>query len=264
MWARAVTVRAGRQTLLARVSVEIIPGEVLVVVGPNGAGKSTLLRALAGDIQPDEGEITLDDRPLPSFSREALARRRAVLLQHSPLAFDFRVREVVRFGRAPFGSAPDDELRVQRALDDVGLGGWEDRRYPTLSGGERQRVQLARVLTQLDPPAGRYLLLDEPTASLDVAHAQLVVSLARRAAARGAGALVVMHDLNLAFAHADRVLLLHRGQTEALGPPDEVATPELLGAVYEATFEKLSIRRPPGFVLAMIGQAKTVSITRRR
>jgi iron complex transport system ATP-binding protein len=232
-------VRVDGATLLDGVSVDVLPGQVLAVVGPNGAGKSTLLRALAGDIQPSGGAIALAGRPLADWRPLDAARVRAVLLQHGAIDFDFTAFEVALLGRAPHAG---DVQRTRNlaiagaALAAADAGHLRVRRYPTLSGGERQRVQLARALAQIwDVGAAtpRYLLLDEPTAALDLSHQHRMLQRLREWAGRGAAVLVVLHDLNLAAAYADRVMVLHGGRAVACGSPDEALTAAVIESVFD-------------------------------
>jgi iron complex transport system ATP-binding protein len=228
--AEGVGYGAGGVRLLDDVSVAVIPGEVLAVVGPNGAGKSTLLRVLAGDLRPKAGRVLLDGRALNTLHAGELAWLRAVLPQQSLLQFSFTTREVVQFGRYPRDDGPErDALVVGQAMRAAEVEPLSERIYPTLSGGEQARVQYARVLAQ----EARYLLLDEPTAALDIRHQELVLRMARRQAAAGAGVLAILHDLNLAAAHADRIVLLSRGRVVAAGTPWEVFTAERLSAAFE-------------------------------
>lgn len=234
----SVRVRIGDAVLLDGVSLVVQPGEVVAVVGANGAGKSTLLKVAAGERSPSAGRVTLDGRPLGAFSPEALALRRAVLPQHSALQFGFTAAEVVRLGRTPHAgraTRAQDEAAVERALAQAGVSHLAGRRYPTLSGGEQQRVHLARTLAQLDGrhDEPRYLLLDEPTASLDLAHQHAVLRTARALAEAGTGVLVVLHDLNLAAQYADRLAVLRRGRLLADGPPAEVLDPALVHAAFD-------------------------------
>ncbi|MGI5191861.1 heme ABC transporter ATP-binding protein [Promicromonospora sp. CA-289599] len=226
-----VRVRAGDAVLLDGVDLDVRQGEVLVVVGPNGAGKSTLVSVLAGDRVPDAGEATWTGTPLAAVRHAELARLRAVLLQENQVSFPFRVVDVVRMGRAPWqGSSPvDDDAVVARALDAADVAGLAERRYPSLSGGEKARTSFARLLAQ----DTTVLLLDEPTAALDVRHTEHVLRHARRHAAGGGAVVVVLHDLALAAAWADRVLVLDGGRVAALGAPAEVLTADLLSRVYE-------------------------------
>jgi iron complex transport system ATP-binding protein len=226
-----VRVRAGDAVLLDDVDLDVRPGEVLAVVGPNGAGKSTLVSVLAGDRTPDAGEAAWTGTPLGAIRHAELARLRAVLLQENQVSFPFRVVDVVRMGRAPWqGTGPaDDDAVVARALDAADVTGLAERRYPSLSGGEKARTSFARLLAQ----DTSVLLLDEPTAALDVRHTEQVLRHARLHAYGGGAVVVVLHDLALAAAWADRVLVLDGGRVAALGTPADVLTSALLSRVYE-------------------------------
>ena len=234
--ASGLTVSIDDKTLLDDVGVDLRGGELLAVLGPNGAGKTTLIKALAGDLPLDRGEISIDGRPLADFEPRELARRRAVMPQSSYLPFLFTAREVVRMGRAPWeGERGEREHGAQ--LTDYAMSltdtvTYAGRAYPTLSGGEQSRVTLARVLAQETP----LLLIDEPTAHLDLRHQHLVLQLARDLAAEGAAIVAVLHDLNLAVMYADSVLLLHRGASVAHGPTTEVLQPDILAPVFGLEF----------------------------
>jgi iron complex transport system ATP-binding protein len=238
--ARGICVEAGGHALLADVDLGIVPGRVTVLIGPNGAGKSTLLRVLSGEMSPTRGTASLDGVPLGTFSAAELARRRAVVPQSSTVAFPFTVREVVMLGVTVPGFALPDQAaraRADTALDAVDLMPFAERLYPTLSGGERQRVHIARALCQLAAGARRHaesgcFLLDEPTASLDLAHQGHVLSAMRRQAGSGLAVLAILHDLNLAAAVADHLVLLAAGRVAAAGSPREVLSDELLSAAY--------------------------------
>jgi iron complex transport system ATP-binding protein len=220
----------GSATLLQSVSLTVMPGEVLVLVGPNGAGKSTLTGVLSGDLTPTSGEVLLDGRSISSYRPNELAKKRSVLPQQSLLQFAFTVREVVEMGRTPHDDTAD-ELRanVDRALERTEMIPFADRVYPSLSGGEKARAQLGRVIAQ-DAPL---LLLDEPTASLDIRHQQHVMHLAQDVAAAGGSVVAVIHDLNLAASTAHRIALLHRGRIVADGAPWVVMEEKLLSEVYQ-------------------------------
>ncbi|MGW5349191.1 heme ABC transporter ATP-binding protein [Streptomyces sp. NPDC004031] len=236
--ARALRVRLGARTVLDGVDLDVTAGEVLALVGPNGAGKSTLLAALAGDLPTAGGEVTIDGTPVTAWAPRHLARRRAVLPQSAPLAFPFTAGDVVRMGRAPWAGTPlaaDDDTAVAEAMAATEAGGFADRPYPALSGGERARVALARVLAQRAP----LLLLDEPTAALDLHHQELVLRVCREQAAAGRAVVVVLHDLGLAAAHADRVAVLAAARITACGPPPDVLTSPLLTEVYAHPVEVL-------------------------
>ncbi len=222
--------------LLDSVSLSVRGGELVGVVGPNGAGKTTLLRALSGDLALDAGRVYIDERPLSEFSPRDLARRRAVMPQSSYLPYLFTAREVVRMGRAPWEGERGEQEHGARLTDyAMGLTDTRDfavREYPSLSGGEQSRVTLARVLAQETP----ILLIDEPTAHLDLRHQHLVLQLARELASEGAAIVAVLHDLNLAAMYADTALVLHRGKAVTCGPVDDVLDPAVLSPVFGMAF----------------------------
>jgi len=225
----------GRTQVLREVSLAVRPGEMVALCGPNGAGKSTLLAAMAGDFAPREGEVRIDGRNITELPPDVLARRRAVLEQTPTLSAAFTVRELLALG-IPRDVPPERaNLLIRETLRDVALADRAGDNCLILSGGQRHRAHLARVLVQLaasDRAAG-YLMLDEPTASLDIAHQIATMRIARRAARLGEGVLVVLHDLNLAAAFADRVVLMHRGQVVADGAGADVFTAARLSAIYE-------------------------------
>ncbi|MGX1811653.1 heme ABC transporter ATP-binding protein [Nocardia sp. NPDC055321] len=224
--------RGGGRKVLSGVDFDVIAGQIVALVGPNGAGKSTLLAALAGELEPSGGTVTLDGKPLSHWAPIDMARRRAVLPQNHTVGFPFTAREVVAMGRAPWAHTPrrhEDEPRIAAALAATDVQHLAERTFPALSGGERARVALARVLAQ-DTAT---LLLDEPTAALDLGHQEQVLRLARERATAGAAVVVVLHDLGVAAAYADRVAVLQDGRVAADGPPRAVLTAELLTRVYQ-------------------------------
>jgi iron complex transport system ATP-binding protein len=225
-----VSLIRNQQCILDDVSLSLEQGEVCVLVGPNGAGKSSLLAILAGDIQPDLGTVTLDGIGLRTMSHRALAQRRAVLTQHTLLQFGFLSREVVEMGRTPLAdsSREDDELAIERSLAETESLHLAERKYPILSGGEQTRVNLARVLAQEAP----IVLLDEPTAALDIRHQHMIMRTARSLAATGGTTLAVLHDLNLAMWYADRIAVMSDGRLAAVGSPWEIADESRLSSVF--------------------------------
>ena len=221
------------RTLVSKVKVDLGPGEMLAIVGPNGAGKSTLCALLAGDLAPMEGEVEVCGHAVRATKPAALARLRSMLSQHTPLRFPFTAREVALMGRHPHiprwrSPTETDYALAEGAMQSTQVLHLADRLYPTLSGGEQRRVSLARVLAQ-DTPV---VLLDEPTAALDIGHQQLVMSLCRQLANDGRAVLAVLHDLNLAGAYADRIMVMSEGEVVAVGRPEEVLCPDLLSAVF--------------------------------
>jgi iron complex transport system ATP-binding protein len=230
--ARAVTFAVRGRSIVDRIDLRLTPGRIVAVVGPNGAGKSTLLKLLAGERKPTHGEILLDDRPLREWSARSLAQRRAVLPQSVEVVFPFLVSEVVALAISSDMTASQVDTLVRRSLAAVDMESFTDRFYGTLSGGEKQRVQLARVLAQMPGGEGTYLLLDEPTASLDLAHQLLILRLAREHADKGGSVLMILHDLNLACMAADEIVALKDGCRIAAGTPSEIITGDLVAALY--------------------------------
>jgi iron complex transport system ATP-binding protein len=213
---------------LDRVTLSLRPGEVVSLVGPNGAGKTTLLKVLAGLLAPQTGTV-----------RAAERRKVAYLAQSEGLPSDWSVREVVELGRLPYVGlwrdlGAKDERAVRDAMDRVQITSLAGRPIATLSGGERQRVALARALAQ-EPSI---LLLDEPSAHLDLRHQADLLGLFRAEADRGVAVVVVMHDLTAA-GQADRCVLLSNGRVRADGAPGDVLSRDLLRQVYETEVEVL-------------------------
>jgi iron complex transport system ATP-binding protein len=235
--AQNISVNYGERVAVADVSLQAMPGEVIAIIGPNGTGKSSLLRALNGALPISSGEILLDGKPLGSFARRVVGRRIAVVAQEAELRFPVTVMEFVLGGRyawsstGAFGWETERDVEVAReVLQETELENFSARLMSELSGGERQRAVLARALAT----EASILLLDEPTANLDLAHQATLLRLVReRCRERKSAAVVVTHDINLAAEFADRVLLLLKGRTLAFGKPREVLTPELLQEVFE-------------------------------
>ncbi|MFI0236471.1 heme ABC transporter ATP-binding protein [Streptomyces sp. NPDC016845] len=232
----ALHLNLGAREVLSGVDVQVRAGEVLALVGPNGAGKSTLLAALAADLSPTAGTLHISNRPAASWTPPELSRRRSLLPQSATLSFPFTVEEVVRMGRAPWTGTPyeaEDDAAVQAALRATETEPFAPRPFSALSGGERARVALARVLAQ----STQLLLLDEPTAALDLRHQELVLRVCRARAAAGDAVAVVLHDLALAAAYADRTVILRNGRVTADGPPEKVFEAALLSEVYQHPVE---------------------------
>ncbi len=243
---RQLTYGVGGRLLLEDVSLRVAAGEIHAVLGPNGAGKSTLLRVLCGEIQADQGSVTLAGTPLHGWPTTVRARRLGVLPQLDSLRFGFTVAQVVTLGRLPWGgvdSALDSAAAVARAMSRANIGALAGRRYPDLSGGERARVQFARVCAQVDAGGAvdastgcAFLLLDEPVARLDPAHQHRLLGELRNLAAEGVGVLVTLHEPNHALRYADRCSLLADGRVHASGPTAEVLTAEQLRRLYGVGF----------------------------
>lgn len=228
---RAAELSLGGHRILNRIDLQLAAGEVVALVGPNGAGKSTLLSAMSGDEHLDAGTVLVDGRPLAEWGIRRLSRIRAVQTQESRVAFAFTGEDVVRMGRAPWSGTVEEERDaaiVADALRSTESQALAPRTVQTLSGGEKARVSFARVLAQ----ETRIIMLDEPTAPMDIRHQEQLMTMVRERASHGATAIVVLHDLSLAAAYADRIVLLHAGRIKAVGAPIEVLTAENLREVY--------------------------------
>ncbi|MCI4336033.1 MAG: ABC transporter ATP-binding protein [Thermoplasmata archaeon] len=241
---QGVHVAYGDRIALSEISFSGEAGTVLALAGPNGSGKSTLLRTIAGIERPREGRVQVGGVPVPELSFDERARRIAWMPQEEPVGDDLPVRDYVAYGRhphrGPWGAeTPEDRAAVLRAVGLVGVEDLADRRVWELSGGERQRVRLARVLAQEAP----VVLLDEPTAHLDIGHQiDLLERLRSVASLRRTSLVIALHDLNLAARFADSLLVLSRGRRVAWGLPKEVLSPGLLQEVWGISAE---LRRDP-------------------
>lgn len=230
-----ITIRYGATVVLNDISFDLASGETVVLIGPNGAGKTTLIRSLNGTVTPASGTIALDGVAVNSLSRRQIARRIAVVAQENETKFPITVHDFVLAGRFVNGSAfgwesSEDMTVANRALTECGLEGFEDRLMNELSGGERQRVVLARALAT----QANILLLDEPTANLDLAHQASMFRLVRKKCrADDYSAVVIIHDLNLAAEFADRIVILSNGRIHAIGPPEEVLGEKALKEVFD-------------------------------
>jgi iron complex transport system ATP-binding protein len=235
----------GQRTVLDITQLSLSAGRLHVLLGPNGAGKSSLLGALAGLEHSVLRQVRLLGQPLSHWDTLDLARTRALLPQDNPVPFDFNVRDIVRMGRYPHSDQPHprEASLVDEALDLAGALPLVERRYELLSGGEKARVHLARVLAQVwahpEHPGERWLLLDEPTAALDLAHQHAVMRLLRQLTQQGVGVIAVLHDINLAGAYADQVLVMSQGRIDTLGPCEQVLQPSLVERVWGVVCESL-------------------------
>jgi iron complex transport system ATP-binding protein len=250
--ARGLAFRYGRGEARAvdGADLTLAKGELVAVVGPNGSGKTTLLRLLLGVLVPERGEVAVLGRPLRAWDRRDLARVIAVMVQREEPAFPLRVNEAVMLGRyphlGPLGAPrAADRDAVERALSRCDVAALAERWTASLSGGEWQRARIARALAQ-EPQA---LVLDEPTANLDIGHEmQLFELVSELAHGDGLAALVVTHHLNLAARFADRVLVLHRGRVAASGSAAQVIRREVLETVFGWPLEVTAWRSVPQFV----------------
>ncbi len=232
------------RAIVKTVSMEVYPGEVLALVGPNGAGKSSILSLLAGDVHATSGTAFLGDRDVSKYRPDEASRLRSVLMQANQVSFPFSVWEIVEMGRAPWARTPliaQDEEAIEEALTLADVGHLSERRFNQLSGGERARVSLARVLAQRTP----LVLLDEPTAALDLKHQESVMKTIRDLADEGRGVVVVVHDLSVAAGYADRVAMVVEGRLEATGSPSEVIVADRVSKVYGVDVDIEQVGHPP-------------------
>ncbi|MEP6636562.1 MAG: ABC transporter ATP-binding protein [Acidobacteriota bacterium] len=267
--ARDITIKYGSRFAVKGVSLELRLGEILTILGPNGAGKSTILRALNGGLKPSSGEALLDSQPLARFARRHIARSIASVAQEGDVRFPVTVLEFVLGGRYAWGSTgawgweTEQDVRVARdTLRETELDELGGRLMNELSGGERQRAVLARALAT----EARVLLLDEPTANLDLAHQATLLSLVRRRCdRRKMAAVVITHDVNLAAEFSDHILLMKNGTTVAFGRPEEVLTAELLREVFnvEALVDAHPITGVPRITPVHEARRQSVTLERR-
>ncbi|MEF2550554.1 heme ABC transporter ATP-binding protein [Aurantimonas sp. A2-1-M11] len=238
-----ISVSLGGRAILDGVGFTVTAGECVGVIGANGAGKSTLMKVLSGQLRPDRGSARLDGRELSEIGAAGLSRRRAVVAQSVDLSFPFTAAEIVRFGAEAGGASGRRRGEIaESALAQVDMAGHARQLVPSLSGGEAQRVHLARGIAQIEAAmdtaqagqvaGGYFLLLDEPTASLDLRHQVETLTLARRLAGRGIGIVAVLHDLNLAAMASDRIVALKDGRVVAAGPVGSVVDDAMVEVVY--------------------------------
>ncbi len=219
----------GEHAILSDISLSVEAGSIVGLLGPNGTGKSTLLGIMSGDLQPDSGRVRLDGRELTTYDRRELALKRSVMPQAHEFPFSYLVADIVAMGRAshPNDGCSDEEI-IYDAMCATGVDHLADRDVTTLSGGEKARVTLARVLAQ----DAELVLLDEPTAALDIAHQQQTMGICSYLAEEGKGVVAVMHDIQLSAASCDLIALMSEGKIVAYGSPSDVLTSERLSQVY--------------------------------
>ena len=236
----------GETLVIDGVSLTVPRGRIVGIIGPNGSGKTTLLRLLGGTLTPGAGRVRFEDRELRQIPRRRLARRLAVVPQDTHLAFDYSVLEIVLMGRYPHLGAlevegPADLAIARAALAATGTAAFERRPFTTLSGGERQRVVIASALAQIDGATGSALLLDEPTAALDLGYQLEIASLLERLnRERGLTMVISTHDLAFASALCHELVLLREGRVIASGAVDAVLTEDNIRALYDV---EASVRR---------------------
>ena len=237
---KSVSLKLDNRQILKDVSLEINEGEIVSVIGPNGAGKSTLLNVLTGDITPDSGDTIYDNRQLNKISIQERAFTRSVMSQMQTLVFNFNVKDVIEMGWLQRGNS-DFSSNFSKAFESVtkecNVHNLVHRKFNSLSGGEQRRVHFARTLLQLWRPSQsndpRYLLLDEPTANLDLSSEMLLMNILKARASSNVGILVILHDLNLASHFADKIAIMKDGEIKAFGKPEEIMTDDFLTSIYE-------------------------------
>ncbi len=236
--AEGLTIRLAGRPVVIDVTTRFPKGKLTAIMGPNGAGKTTLVRALAVDLAASQGNVNWEHEPIGSWSPTDLALLRSFLSQDTPADIPFTVREVGAMGRAPYRQTEDSDLAedrrlVDEAMETMDITALADRRFGHISGGERARASLARVLAQ----QAHVILLDEPTTSLDLGHQENVLSCFGQEAESGRTVVAVLHDLNLAACHADRIVFLDGGRITAEGPPVEVLETRFLTSLYRHPVE---------------------------
>lgn len=222
-----ISLRVREKSILEGVNVILNPGRFVAIVGPNGAGKSSLMKVMAGELRPMHGDIVINGREMSSYSSRELSLLRAVMPQHSSVQFAFSVGQIISLGRHMHPSSRKHNARmIEEVMALTDTEKFRDRNFMTLSGGEKQRVQLARVLAQVweETVHPRYILLDEPTSSLDIAQQQQLFRLAKQVCERNIGVMAIVHDLNLAAQFADELYFLKEGKIVSAGDPQEVFT----------------------------------------
>ena len=241
--ARGLRVDIGGSPILLGVDLKVRYAEMVALCGPNGAGKSTLVAAMSGDLVPTKGLVSIDGTIVSDLKASELANRRAVLEQTPTVTAGFTVRELLSLS-IPRQISPSDTSRIiHEILVIFGLAERINDSCLSLSGGERHRAHFARVFAQLavSDRDRAFLLLDEPTAGLDLAYQVSAMQIAREVARAGFGVMVVLHDLNLAAAFADRIALMHAGRLVAEGAIEEVFTEERLSIIYNNKFDVSNI-----------------------
>ncbi|MGV9184080.1 heme ABC transporter ATP-binding protein [Arcanobacterium canis] len=235
--ARNVTFSYGEHSVLNGVNLDVNDGEVVGLLGPNGSGKSTLVGVLAGDLEA-EGTVLIHERPIRHYSRRKLAQTRSVMEQSGSFPFDYLCSDIVAMGRICWATEPEhDERIIKRSMNQAQVGQFADRVITHLSGGQRSRVTFARVLAQ----DSHVVFLDEPTAALDIAHQERTLHMCNELAQKGHAVVAVMHDIQVAASHCDRIALMSNGKIVAYGTPHEVLTPSLLSEVYGWPIEVFNI-----------------------
>ena len=236
----SINLKLDNRQILKDVSLEINEGEIVSGIGPNGAGKSTLLNDLTGDINPDSGEISYDNKQLNQISIQERAFTRSVMSQMQTLVFNFSVKDVIEMGWLQRGNSDfsnNFSMAFENVTKECNVHNLIHRKFNSLSGGEQRRVHFARTLLQLWRPSEsndpRYLLLDEPTANLDLSSEMLLMNILKKRASLNVGILVILHDLNLASHFADKIAIIKDGEIMAFGEPEKIMEDAFLTSIYD-------------------------------
>lgn len=233
-----VSYRINQKSLVKNINFKITPGELHVLLGQNGAGKSTIFKLLCGDIKPTSGSVQMHGKDLRDWSPKDLSLIRSVLTQDYELNFPFLVSEVVELGRIQFPFEKEkNSIAVNETLHLTDMNHFKNRDYSSLSGGEKQRTQYARVLSQIWDEPYKYLLLDEPTAGMDLANQIRLLEISAEMANKGYGVMLILHDLNSAYQYADRITFIKEGRIFVSGSPKELIDPDLLKQIYGVNLE---------------------------
>lgn len=249
-----LVVKRGGQTLVRNVSFKALPGSLTAIVGPNGAGKTSVFKAICGEWPSAGGTIRIGGKPRHCWSRKTLAQRMAIMGQDPTLNFDFTVAELVQLGRAPYlglGHQAKDVAIVDAVIAMSGLTSFKFRSVPSLSGGERQRSFFAKTLAQLTskadtlPGEGCLMLLDEPTSALDLAQQAYLMQTIRAIVESGGCVVAVLHDLNLAGAFADQIVMMKNGMIHAQGSPEDVLTGDMVSNCYDCKIQIVKTGHTP-------------------
>ncbi|XDD48576.1 heme ABC transporter ATP-binding protein (plasmid) [Leptospira sp. WS39.C2] len=215
----------GNKQILSNVNIDIIPGELHVLIGRNGAGKSTLFHLLCGDTKPQSGNVFYNELDISNYSKVELARTRAVLTQESSITFPISSEQVIGLGRFPHNTnkSTNEEI-VNTCFKITHSSQFKKQSYPTLSGGEKQKINFGRILAQVWETPPRYIFLDEPVSALDIPNQYQTLNICRHMADKGYAVFMILHDLNLASQYADKITLLNHGKIIESGNPKEVLT----------------------------------------
>ena len=220
------------------ISIEIMPGELLTVLGPNGSGKSTLLKLISGDIAPTKGEIFIDSEPLKTISIKRRALKRSVMSQSQHIMYDFSVKDIIRMGWLNDLKNKSNFLNILKDVSsECKISHLLNRSINNLSGGEQRRVHFARALIQLkndlNNQDNKYMLLDEPTANLDISYELNLIKILKKEVSNGIGVFLILHDLNLALNFSDKIALLKEGRLVEFGQPMRIFNDKILSKIYD-------------------------------